>query len=273
MRRMVMVTLLAAVLLPWGAPARAADPPQALAGDPGGRYTVGPGDELLVEVYEEPDASGTFAIEHDGAIRHPLLGRVHVADQDVESVADELAAELGARFLRDPRVTVDVTRYGSKKIKVYGAVRTSEVWLREDETKLDEVLAAAGIEPETATEVWVRRPDTGDEWSVALDALLATGAGNIGVRANDVITVPEGMVVYVDGEVNKPSAVPFRQGLTVTQALTKAGGPTEFARLRGAYLLRDGVKVRVNLKRVLNGRERDLTLMQGDQVVVPASAF
>jgi protein involved in polysaccharide export with SLBB domain len=263
------------LLLALAPPAWAADGagPQVVAGSPGAVYTVGPGDRIDVEVFAEGELSGELVVEHDGTAHHELLGRVPVAGLTTEAIAVEFTARLAASYLRDPRVSVSVVRYGSKSVKVYGAVRSSEVYLRADAARLDEILAVAGLDAKEAIEVWVRRADSGREEAVNLERLLTAGEGNLEVFAGDVVTVPEGMVVYVNGEVSKPSAVPFGRGLTVTQALTKAGGPTELARLRGAYILREGEKIPVNLKRILDGREADVALKRGDSVVVPQSAF
>ena len=244
-----------------------------VAGTPGGSYRVGPGDRLSVEVYEEPELSGEFEVASDGTVSHPLLDKVGVTQMTTDEVAFRLIELLERDYLRDPRVTVRVTVYGSRKVKVYGPEKHSEVFLTSDVTTLDEVLAKAKVDSSSAAEVWVRRADSGAEEAVSLETLLATGEGNLEIRSGDVITIPEGMVVYVNGEVSKPSAIPFRTGLTVTQALTKAGGPTKVARLRGAYILRDGDRIQVNLRRILEGREADVALERGDQVVVPESAF
>ena len=244
-----------------------------VAGTPGASYRVGPGDRLAVDVYEESELSGEFEIGPEGTVVHPLLDKVEVADLTTEQVASRLVELLAQDYLRDPRVTVRVTRYGSRKVKVYGPVKHSEVFLTSDVTTLDEVLAIAQVDAGNAAEVWVRRADSGAEEAVSLETLLATGQGNLEIRSGDVVTIPEGMVVYVNGEVSAPSAIPFRAGLTVTQALTKAGGPTKVARLRGAYILRNGDRIQVNLRRILEGREADVALERGDQIVIPESVF
>jgi len=81
--------------------------------------------------------------------------------------------------------------------------------------------------------------------------------------------------VYVTGEVTRPGAFPLLPNMTVLQALTSAGGFTQFARTKNIYVLRseDGKQVKhsFNYKEVVKGQkpEDNITLQPGDTIVVP----
>jgi polysaccharide biosynthesis/export protein len=81
--------------------------------------------------------------------------------------------------------------------------------------------------------------------------------------------------VYVTGEVTRPGAFPLLPNMTVLQALTSAGGFTQFARIKNIYVLRTEagkqVKHPFNYKDVVNGKrpEDNITLQPGDTIVVP----
>ncbi len=81
--------------------------------------------------------------------------------------------------------------------------------------------------------------------------------------------------VYVNGEVTRPGAFPLLPNMTVLQALTSAGGFTQFARTNKIYVLRtEGgkqVKHSFNYKDVVNGKrpEDNIALQPGDTIVVP----
>jgi polysaccharide biosynthesis/export protein len=81
--------------------------------------------------------------------------------------------------------------------------------------------------------------------------------------------------VYVTGEVTKPGAYPLLPGMTVLQALTSAGGFTQFANIKATYVLRmqEGkqTKFPFNYKAVLSGKrpEDNIQLQPGDTIVVP----
>lgn len=81
--------------------------------------------------------------------------------------------------------------------------------------------------------------------------------------------------VYVNGEVTKPGAFALLPNMTVLQALTGAGGFTQFARTNKIYVLRteNGKQVKhpFNYKDVVNGKrpEDNIALQPGDTIVVP----
>lgn len=81
--------------------------------------------------------------------------------------------------------------------------------------------------------------------------------------------------VYVTGEVIKPGAFPLQAGMTVLQALTSSGGFTQFARVKGIYVLRteEGKQVKhpFNYKDVVSGKhpELNIVLQPADVIVVP----
>jgi polysaccharide export outer membrane protein len=81
--------------------------------------------------------------------------------------------------------------------------------------------------------------------------------------------------IYVTGEVTKPGAFPLQPNMTVLQALTSSGGFTQFAKIKGIYVLRteDGKQVKhpFNYKDVVSGKhpELNIVLQSGDVIVVP----
>lgn len=81
--------------------------------------------------------------------------------------------------------------------------------------------------------------------------------------------------VYIVGEVSKPGAIPLLSGMTVLQALASAGSFTQFANIKGIYVLRteNGKQVKhpFNYKAVVKGQnaEQNLELKPGDTIVVP----
>ena len=87
-------------------------------------------------------------------------------------------------------------------------------------------------------------------------------------------------VVYVEGQVGKPGAVPLQPGMTAMQAIAASGGMTDTAGASKVFLVRrdacgtpHGQQVR--LDKVLNQKdhEQDLALLPSDIVVVPRSAI
>lgn len=84
-----------------------------------------------------------------------------------------------------------------------------------------------------------------------------------------------GNKIYVIGQVNTPGAFVVNPQIDVMQALTLAGGPTEFASRNGIFILRRDRGQQRSLPfrfdDVVNGKrlEQNMLLQSGDVVVVP----
>jgi polysaccharide export outer membrane protein len=240
-------------------------------------YALGVGDAVKVEVYGEQDLCGSYQVYEGGYITYPLVGKVAVQGLTLPAVSEELTRLLAERFLVDPHVTVHIDRYSSQPVQVLGAVAKPGVFYLEGHTTVRQIIALAGgiISEKAVKEVRVERQVGGarEVMVLKLDRLLSDGENDVPLHAGDVVNVVEGMVVYVSGEVKESGAVPFWDGLTVTRALAEAGGPGTYAKLREAYVLRDGDRIVFNLKRLLQGRDEDIVLQPGDQLVIEESMF
>ena len=81
--------------------------------------------------------------------------------------------------------------------------------------------------------------------------------------------------VYITGEVNHPGAFPLLPDMTALQALSSAGGFTQFAKPKSIYVLRmeNGKQVKhpFNYREVVKGNhpEQNILLQPGDVIVVP----
>jgi polysaccharide export outer membrane protein len=84
-----------------------------------------------------------------------------------------------------------------------------------------------------------------------------------------IVTTASERVYYVRGEVNHPGEQLYREGMTVTRAITAAGDFTDFANHKKVVLTRtNGQRIKVNCEKVLNGDEPDPEVYPGDQVQV-----
>jgi polysaccharide export outer membrane protein len=251
-----------------------ADPPSVPVEDPS--YRVDVRDLLDIEVYGEPDLSGPVVVGQGGVVDVPLVGRIEVGGRTTLAIADAIRAVLAERYLVNPQVTVRVGSYASQPVQVLGAVKKPGVYYLTGETRVLEILAQAGdIDSEhSIKELHIRRAAAPqDTVVVSLEGLVSRGEGNVLLHAGDVVYVPEGLVVYVAGQVEEPGEIPYSEGLTVTQALTMARGPTQFASLKLAYILRQGTRITIPLRAIMRGRETDIVLEPGDQLFVKESVF
>jgi polysaccharide export outer membrane protein len=85
--------------------------------------------------------------------------------------------------------------------------------------------------------------------------------------------------IKVMGQVRAPQALPFREGMTVADAILAVGGLAEFAAGNRAKLIREEAgkqkEYRLRLNRLLNDGDltQDMDLRAGDVIVIPQSRF
>ena len=247
-------------------------------------YRIGVRDVLEISLFNQPELSGRYTVETDGGFSFPLIGRVLAAGRTVEQLEETLQTRLLDGYFRNPRVTVAVAEYKSQRVFVVGEVRSPGAYPLAAETSLIEILALAGLTPTASgAAVVVRaggrtpagnggelRPgDNADTVRVNLRDLEGGDLSrNVLLRDGDTVFVPRAEVVYVFGEVHEPGSYPIQEGMTVLQALSLAGGSTEFAALNRLTIMRvvDGeqVEIRVQLDDLV---ERD------DTISVPVKFF
>jgi polysaccharide export outer membrane protein len=88
-----------------------------------------------------------------------------------------------------------------------------------------------------------------------------------------VITEVNSQRVYMVGEIAKPGPVSLISGLTVLQAISSAGGLSQFANSKKIYVLRSEAgaqrKIAFNYKQALKGNNQNISLQAGDTIVIP----
>src|SRR4029453_2985948 len=262
--------------------------PQLRAEEPS-LYIVGPNDTLAITVYEQPQLSGKYMVQPDGAVAFPLLGRVKVGGLSVQAIENDMRERLARGYLKNPQVSVTVDQYRSQQIFIIGEVRQPGSLQFTGTMTMVEALARVGSMTDNAgTEALIVRQAPGEQ---PLDAAalkraqeakddgnvirvnlqtLQTGilAENVTLRGGDTIFVPRAESVFISGHVGTPGAYGVRKGMTVRQALALAGGVTDRGSTR-----------RVQIVRKVDGKERtiDVDLQQlvqpGDTIVVRERFF
>ena len=94
--------------------------PRAVA-ETDGPYLLDTGDRLRIFVYGQPNLSRLYTVDHDGKIAVPLIGDVSARGKTTKDVQGNIRARLGAEFVKDPQVTVDVQQ--NRPFFILGEVR------------------------------------------------------------------------------------------------------------------------------------------------------
>lgn len=237
-------------------------------------YRLGPGDTVEVRVYGEPELTGSFPISEAGEIEYPLLGSLIVSGMTANEVSDLLQTHLAAGFLVSPNVTVWLETYQSQAVQVLGAVSQPGLfYLRGNTTVLQVLSEAGGVKLEGIDEVRITHGGEGGDVTVlSYERLIATGEGNLALTSGDIVFVPERLVTVM-GQVSKPGEIAFRKGMTISTGLAAAGGALPAANLGRVYILRGDERIRINVRKISNGRAEDVPLQAGDRLLVRESIF
>jgi polysaccharide export outer membrane protein len=94
-------------------------------------------------------------------------------------------------------------------------------------------------------------------------------------KVSVVVTQIHSKLVFLIGEVNKKGPVEMTPGMTMLEAISSAGGLTDFANARKIYLLRNQSKgsqlrIPIHYKDALKGdADSNIALNPGDTIVIP----
>ncbi len=239
-------------------------------------YILGAGDTVRLEVVGERELSGERPIEADGAVQVPYAGRVVIGGYTLDGATEQLTAKLRDGYLKNPQVILTVSQLGSKLVSITGGVtKQGEYPFTAQKLRVSEVLVRAGglIDPSTpSAQVFRDGPNGREVIAVNLEDIgQGDRAADIELLPGDHLEVPPALQIFVDGQVQKPGTVVFREGMTVTQAVAAAGGAAQTALTTKVTLIREETQIPVNLKRILKGQEADVSLRPGDHVYVPES--
>ncbi len=261
-------------------------------------YQLGTEDLLEVGVFGQEDLHRLVRVNGKGEITMPLLGPVSVAGLTPQKLERHLEELYGAKYLRNPQVSVFVKEYRHERVAVTGALKKPGFYEIIGPRTLLEILAMAGGLDEKAgdwvhvirlrqaknklpgsnlNEVSTSFTPNSDTLVIDLRLLAKQGKPNIVVQPGDVINVPPAGLAYVLGSVNKPGSVPVKDNLTVSQAIAVAGSPVAgLAKPQATTILRldeqgQAITLPVNLSAIISKKEPDIVLKEQDVVFVPES--
>lgn len=241
--------------------------------DPG--YRLGPGDEIVIDVWGDAVFRLEKIVNREGNVLLPDVGQVSLQGLTLRGAKERVRARLSTAysgFAKDPPATfLDLSLGKLRPIKVFvvGEVRRPGAYdLSAASTVLHALYFAGGPAPAgTMRDVRVLR---GNEEVVHLDVyqylLSGTKEGDVRLENDDTILVPpRGETVTVRGEVVRPARYELQPGETLADVVRMAGGVTartyldrlhvervlspEERRMRG----QDRAVVDVNLASVLDG--------------------
>jgi polysaccharide biosynthesis/export protein len=277
---------------------------ESLASD----YPIGPGDVIEINVAGmEEIRNVSERVTGEGKISLPFVGVINASGMTDKELRDEIRRRLETNYMRNPQISLFVKEFRSRQVAVIGAVQKPGLYnlASSTDTVLGMISHAGGMRPEAAERILFVPAEPVDSAKakevidslpaqvvsqdpsplilksvdpivISLDSINRSGHErylNIPARPGDIIMVPGGGEVLVQGWVGKPGAYKITSGLTILGAVAAAGGTVFPADNGSIELIRtnnQGQKTSfvANLDAIKAGEQPDLPLREGDVIDV-----
>jgi len=275
-------------------------------------YPIGPGDviELNVPGMEEIK-NMSERINGDGTISLPFVGVIKADAMTEKALREEIRRRLEEKYMRNPQINLFVKEFRSRQVAVIGAVQKPGLYnlASYSDTLLNMISQAGGMKPEAAERILfvpaepvdseqakkvvqsmpsqlVRQDPSPlilknvDPINISLDSINRANNERflqMPARAGDIIMVPGGGEVLVQGWVEKPGSYKITPGLTVLGAVAAAGGPMYPADTGSVELIRTDTKGQkisfvADLESIKKRAQPDLPVREGDVIEVGSSS-
>ncbi|WP_433967756.1 SLBB domain-containing protein [Tunturiibacter gelidiferens] len=233
-------------------------------------YVVGPGDELLIQMWGQVTLNGRFLVDRSGSIFVPQVGSVHVAGVKFEQMHDFLKSQV-ARVFKNFDLNVNLGQLRSIQVFVVGqARRPGSYTISSLSTLTNALFATGGPTPQgSLRHIQLKR---GGKVVVEFDLydLLQRGdkSKDEQLLPGDVIYIPPvGPQVAVAGSIRAPAIYELKSSdsTTIGDVLELAAGLTNVASGQRVRLERvDERRRRSMIDIALDAQGRATVMQDGD---------
>jgi polysaccharide export outer membrane protein len=163
------------------------------------KYIIGPGDNLQISVWHNPELSTSVPVRPDGRISTPLVTDVVAAGRTPEELGHDIEARL-KKYVSDPLVTVIVASFVgpyNQQVRIVGEATTPKsLPYLAHMSVLDAMIAVGGLTPYASGNraKLVRKVNGKDvETTLRLSDLLKSGdlSANTELQPGDIIIIPQ----------------------------------------------------------------------------------
>ncbi len=164
------------------------------------RYIIGPGDNVNIVVWRNPELSMSVPVRPDGLIAGPLIEDMQAMGKTPTALARDMEKALGT-FIRNPIVTVIVTGFvgtQAEQIRVIGeAAKPQSLPYRQNMTLLDVMIAVGGLtdfaDGNSASVLRANPEGPSQQYGVRLTDLIRRGdvSANVDMKPGDVLIIPQ----------------------------------------------------------------------------------
>jgi polysaccharide export outer membrane protein len=167
-------------------------------------YVVGPGDNINIIVWRNPEISMSVPIRPDGKFSTPLIDEMVAQGRTPVQIARDIEKQL-EKYVRDPVVTVIVTSFVGpydQQIRVLGeAAKPQALPFKQYMSLLDVMIAVGGLTDFAdgngatilRTSEGGRNGFGGTQFSVRLRDLIRRGdmSANVEMKPGDILIIPQ----------------------------------------------------------------------------------
>jgi polysaccharide export outer membrane protein len=196
--RTQLVALCVALLSGCGSFSEKLQPAPALAATQDYSYIIGPGDNLNIIVWRNPELSMSVPVRPDGKFSTPLIEEFIAQGKNPVEIARDIE-KLLSKYVRDPVVTVIVTGFVGpydQQIRVVGeAAKPQVLSYKQKMSLLDVMIAVGGLTDFAAGNdaTILRTSDSNKQYSVRLKDLVKRGdiSANVEMKPGDILIIPQ----------------------------------------------------------------------------------
>lgn len=241
-------------------------------------YVIGPGDELMIDVWGENEATITQTVSPDGYIFISQVGRLQLGGLTIARATSKVKTSLARKYsgVSSGRSQVSVTLSGIRTIlvNVMGEAAVPGTYRLSSFSNVFNALYRAGGVTSVGSLRAVRVMRGGEK---VADADIyeyifkGSAASNVPLKDGDVIIVPAySTLVSVEGGIKRPMYYEMKAGETLSDLLEYAGGFTGDAHV-GEMNVERCNSANIRVFTVDSGRFGSFALEDGDSVDVPVN--
>lgn len=233
-------------------------------------YVLGPGDQLVIDIYGNTQQSEILTVSPDGEVTVPNVGPIQVSGLTVSAAQSRIRGKMG-KFYTDSDIKVTVGQTRTIIVNVMGEVKAPGTYTLSAFSTVFNALYMAGGISDLGTLRNVKVFRNGRQISVVdIYEFIINGrlSGNVHLQDNDVIQVGTyESIVDISGRVKRPMAYEMRKTESLSSLLKYCGGLSGDAYRKFIRVFRKSE----DLKSVYNVEEferADFKMDDGDSVIV-----
>lgn len=202
-------------------------------------YRVGPGDTLLVTVFEHPELtapgsqdqadSNSREVLADGSLYFPYVGRIQAGGKTIGQIREQLRLGLSPQYT-EVKVDVRVLRYNSQRVLLSGSFKNpGPQSISNIPLTLVQAVSVAGVDLTDANLAGLTLRRDGKDYVLDVDSLNRKDSqlSKIFLKDGDYLHLNSNSKnkIYVLGEVQRPQTISFgTTSVTLLEALGDSGG-------------------------------------------------